>query len=545
MVAAIRGRLVAAIFVLCAGLLPAGCGSSSSGSGEGTLRGTTSIFPDSLDPALTMSQEGWSALSSTYLPLLTYPRAEGREGTELVPGLARALPEVSEDGRTYSLRLREGLRYSDGTPVRASDFRHSIERVLALNAYASSYYTDIVGAERFQETGRGGIPGIETDDESGEITVRLRAPRGTFPYELATLSAAVLPSSTPVEDMTKSPPPGTGPYEIAGVKPGREWSYDRNPEWDGNNDELLPQISEGEFDRIRIGVVTNPQTQVAEVERGEADWMVNPPAPDQLADLKRRFEGTQLRNTELVGVFYFWMNTAEPPFDDVRVRRAVNHAIAPAALERIYAGQVNPLQQVLPPAMPGHEPFVLYPHDLRRAKELIAAANPSDRAVTVWTNNFPTNQEAGEYYEGVLREIGLEPKLKVLNTTNYFTVVSNLNTPDLDTGWGNWLLEYPHPNSYFEPQLTRAGISETGNTNWSLFDDPGLSDEVRRLRSEQLGPEQEEAYAALDRAYMREAPWAPYGTLEVATLVADTIDLDELVISPIYGQELTSFEPAK
>jgi len=526
---------------VCLGIVLSGCGSSGSPE-RTTLRGTTSVFPDSLDPAISMSQEGWSAMWNTYVPLLTYPHAEGEAGTRLIPGLARALPQVSADGRTYTLHLRDGLRYSDGTPVRASDFRHSVERLLALDSGASAYFTDIVGAARFAETKQGGIAGIEDDDRSGRITIRLTRPRGTFPYELATLAAVPLPADTPVEDLTAHPPPATGPYEIVDTRSGRSWEYARNPEWEANNAELLPQLPDGEFDRIELEVQTNPAAQVTDVERGDYDWMVNPPPSDQLGDLERRFEGTQLVTTPLVGIFYFWMNTTAPPFDDPRVRQAVNHAIAPEALERIYAGQMSPLQQILPPAMPGHERFQLYPHDMARARALIAAADPADGEVTVWTNNFPANLEAGEYYEGVLRELGFQTQLKVLNPTNYFAVISNSNTADLDTGWGNWLLEYPHPNSYFEPQLTGGAITETNNYNWARFEDPDLDAEVERLRREQLGPAQEAAYARLDRAYMRQAPWAPFGTLALATLVAERIDLDKLIVSPIYGQDLSSFE---
>ena len=72
-----------------------------------------------------------------------------------------------------------------------------------------------------------------------------------------------------------------------------------------------------------------------------------------------------------ISVYYFWLNTQEPPFDDVRVRQAVNYALDPAALERIYAGTVKRTQQILPSQMPGYEKFELYPHDLAKAKELM------------------------------------------------------------------------------------------------------------------------------------------------------------------------------
>jgi peptide/nickel transport system substrate-binding protein len=519
-----------------------GCGSSSDSPEDGTLHGVTATFPDYLDPALSLSIEGLSAMWNTYLPLLTYVHAEGADGTKLIPGLARALPRIGDDGRTYTLFLRQGLRYSDGTPVRASDFRHEIERVLALSSGGSGFFTDIVGAERFQETKRGSITGIKTDDGSGRITIRLREPSGTFTYELATLFAAPVPGDTPDEDMTAHPAPATGPYEIVSTRVGRSWEYRRNPEWAAHNAKLLPQLPSGHFDRIEIDVVTNPQTEVNDVEKGKADWMVNPPPSERIGSLRQRYGDSQLVVTPQISVFYFWMNTSQPPFDDVRVRRAVNYAVDPRALVRIYAGQVAPMQQILPPAMPGHVAYTPYPHDMAKAKELFAAADPSDRQIDVWTNTYPANLEAGEYYEGVLRELGFEPKLKTLDPANYFTVIGNLSTPNLDTGWGNWLLDYPHPNDYFEPQLTKAGIQSTNNTNWAQFDDPALSAKVARLQRMPLGPQQIAAYAQLDREYMRQAPWAPFGTIAFNTFVSSAIDAGDLVVSPIYGQDLTSFQ---
>ena len=161
----------ASLFVAAAVTLGlSACGGSSSGSDEGgVLRGTFAAFPDYMDPALSYSAEGATAMRNTYLPLLTYAHAGGAAGTELIPALAKSLPAISDDGRTYTLFLRPGLKYSDGTPVRASDFAYAVERMFRLASAGTPFYTDIVGAEEFAKAKEGGIPGIETDDESGRI----------------------------------------------------------------------------------------------------------------------------------------------------------------------------------------------------------------------------------------------------------------------------------------------------------------------------------------------------------------------------------------
>jgi peptide/nickel transport system substrate-binding protein len=532
------GVLAAACAALALGL--AGCGAG--GSSPGTLKATYTNFPDALDPTIAASAEAWDAMQNTYLPLLTYAHANGIAGTKLIPGLAEGLPRISDGGRRYELRLRPGLHYSDGTPVRASDFRFAVERLFRMNSPGSPLYTDIVGAARFQGTREGGIGGITTDDRNGRIVILLREPRGTFSYELALLYVALLPSTTPISDQTAHPPPATGPYVISRSKPGQGWDYERNPAWASGNADAMPDLPGGHMERIKVTVNQNGSTQVNDIERGHIDWMKGPPPPDRLPEIRQRYSDTQFREEPTISNFYFWMNTQRPPFDDVRVRRAVNYAINPEALERIYAGTMEATQQVLPPGMPGYRRFVLYPHDEAKAKALIAEADPADREVTIWTDNFPVNEEAGEYYEGVLRKLGLEPKLKAIDATVYFTVIGNRSTPDLDAGWANWLLDYPHPNDYFQPQLAGESIQQNGNTNLALFDDPAVNAKVRRLSREQLDSQIETEYAALDREVMRQAPWAPFGNLTLSTFVSSAIDLESVIFSPIFGQDLTSFQ---
>jgi len=520
-----------------------GCGGSAGASQEsGTLQVTYASFPGYLDPALAYDTESYTALYNTYIPLLTYAHANGEAGGEVVPGLAKALPKISEDGKTYTLFLRPGLRYSDGTPVRASDFTNSVERMFRLDSGGSGFFTDIVGAEHFLEADQGGIPGIETDDKSGEIVIHLIEPRGTFTNELGLLFTAPLPPGTPDQNLTASPPPATGPYVIASSQPGRGWEYERNPQWQKKNAKLLPDLPGGHVDKIDVTVVRNSSTQVNDVEQGKFDFMENPPPADRYAEVKSRYEGSQFRVEPQINTYYFWMNTRKAPFDDLEVRQAVNYAVDPAALERIYAGSLARLQQVLPEGMPGHKRFELYPHNLAKAKQMIAEADPSDREITVWTDDEGPNEAAATYYQDVLEKLGFDAKLKVLSADNYFTVMGNRSTPDLDTGWTNWFEDYPNPNDFFEPLLSADSIQPTNNTNWSQIDDAALSAKIAKLGAEPLGPEQEAEYADLDREFMEQAPWAPYGTLTVSTFVSSAIDLDKVIFNPTFGQDLTSFQ---
>jgi peptide/nickel transport system substrate-binding protein len=542
---------VAACAFAALGLTACGGGGSSSsdssttGSGGnegGTLVGAYSAFPDYLDPALSQTLEGWTATYDTYIPLLTYDHASGTAGGKVIPGLAAALPTVSDGGKTYTLTLQKGLKYSNGEPVVASDFTHSLERVFKLNSGGSPFYEGIEGAAQFMKSKKGTISGVETDDKSGKITIHLEAPNGSFENLLALPYVALLPANTPDKDLSASPPPATGPYVISSSKPGQDWEYERNPQWAKNNGALLPQLPSGHVDKIKIQVLRNPQTEVNEIESGKLDWMGNEIPPDRYQAVKSKFEGSQFRVEPTFSNYFFWMNASQAPFNDVKVRQAVNYAIDPAALERIYSGRLEAGQQILPPGMPGYKKLSLYPHDMKKAKELIAEAAPSDKEITVWTVSEQPSKDAATYYQGVLEELGFDATLKVLSGDNYFTVITNNSTPELDTGWANWYLEYPSPNGFFQPLLAEESIIPVGGTNLSRFADPTLSKKIAKLAEEPVGPSQETEYAQLDKEFMEEAPLAPYGTSTAATFVSSDINLDNVIFTPSFGQDLASFE---
>ena len=519
-------------------------GSSSSGGGKkgGFLNGTYASFPDYLDPALSYTAEGWTAMADVYTPLLTYKHANGVEGSEVIPGLAKEMPKISNGGKTYTLFLRPGLKYSDGTPVKASDFTYAVERLFKVNSGGSPFYTAIVGAEKFAETKTGGIPGIKTNDKTGEIVINLTKPRGTFTNELGLMFVAPVPPDTPNEDLSANPPPGVGPYMITKSQPGRGWEYARNPQWAKVDGPKLPDLPTGNVDSAKMTVIRNPQSQVNDIEQGKYDWMQNPPPSSRYAEVKSKYEGSQFRVEPTISTYYFWMNTTKPPFDDVKVRQAVNYAVNSAALERIYAGQIKGTQQILPPGMPGYEKFELYPNNVAKAKTMIKEAHPSDMDITVWTDTESPNNEAGEYYEGVLKELGFNAKLKIINADNYFTVIGNRTTPDLDTGWSDWFQDYPHPNDFFQPLLSGESILQTNNGNFAQLDDPAFNKTISDLGEQQLGPEQETAYGELDKEIMEEAPWAPYGTRTLSTFVSSAINLESVIFNPTFGHYLSSFE---
>ena len=175
--------------------------------------------PDFLDPALTYTVNGIEPLWIVYTPLLTYKHAEGAERHRADPGRGRGLPEMSKDGKTYKLTLRKGLKYSDGSPVKASDFEHTIKRVLNLESGGSASSTRSRAPRSTSKDGQAGRGHLGHHDRRQDRQDHDQADRAgrAFPYVLAMPSAGLVPGDTPFKNLTKDPPPGVGAYKVDGV----------------------------------------------------------------------------------------------------------------------------------------------------------------------------------------------------------------------------------------------------------------------------------------------------------------------------------------
>ena len=217
------------------------------------------------------------------------------------------------------------------------------------------------------------------------------------------------------------------------------------------------------------------------IEQNTIDFMVDPPDADRLAEVKAKF-GDRFRLEESINTYYFWMNTQKAPFNDLRVRQAINYAIDPEALNRVFGGRLHPTQQILPPGMPGYEEYKLYPGpDMDKAKQLIAEANPADKDITVWTDDEPDRKRIGEYYHDLLTQLGFNATLKVIAGDVYWTTIGNQSTPDLDTGFADWFQDFPHPDDFFRPLLNGASILPTNGNNFSRVYIPELDAKMNEL----------------------------------------------------------------
>jgi peptide/nickel transport system substrate-binding protein len=496
------------------------------------LRLETDSGIDYLDPGLTYSPEGSGVLWNVYLPLLGYKHVSGRGGATIVPYLARELPSISPDGKTYTLVLRRGLKYSDGTPVRARDFKATIERDFRLESPGVAFFSNVVGAAEYGRTKKGQIAGIAGDDVTGRITIQLTAPQADFENVLASEFAALVPARAPASDTSTHPLPATGPYVIKSYKPNDKIVEVRNPYFDpaafGGN------VPAGNPDSVVWDVVGGDGVALKRVIDGQDDWDgFHAIPPGQLSSVQRKYAG-QIRRYLSPNTYYFFMNTQVAPFTSLLVRQAVNYAIDRSALVTLYDGLAIPTENVLPPTYPQYRKHDFYPYDLAKAKRLVAQSGFEGTRVTVWSHRSGLDSKASTYLVGVLNSLGFEAKKKTIASSVYWATISNEATK-AQIGFADWFQDYPHPLDWFDVLLNGEAITKTFNSNYAVFDDPSVNAEIDSLRGRLPSAAVNRAWARLDAAVMRQAPWAPFLNRQFTDFFSRRVDLACYVNQIVYG----------
>ena len=525
-----------------------GGGSGGGGKSGGSVTISQTSQPDHLDPALTYTVNGIEPLWLVYTPLITYPHKPAPEGSELIPGLAEALPDVSADGKTYKLKLREGLKYSDGSPVKASDFEHAIKRVLNLESGGSAFYLGIDGAQDYVDAGKceGDITGIVTDDKTGDITINLTEPDGSFSHVLGMWFAAPVPGDTPCKEMTKDPPPGVGSYMVTESVPNRQFVLEKNP----NFPDLGPDIPPAKIDKITTKIVKSAQRQTQDVISGELDYMQDPPPADLKPEVKAEYSD-RYREQTAASTYYFFMNTRLPPFDDPKVREAVNLGVDKPALARIFAGELAPGCSFLPPGLPGYDKALDVedcpsgnpnePPDLETARQMIKDAGVDGMEITVYGNNDDPTDKVTEAYADMLNQMGFKATPKILDGGVYFQTIGSAKTK-AQTGFLNWFQDFPHPKNFFF-LVDGKSIQPTNSQNPGNVDDPDITKGIADLNLEpEITDEVADQWAELNRDLVERDYIVPYGHRKLSTFFSERMDFENCsLFHPVYFNDYSSW----
>jgi peptide/nickel transport system substrate-binding protein len=510
----------------------------------GTLRvlGITAGF-DALDPALAYATGSIAMIGMTGDGLTAVQHAAGRDGTQIVPDLAITLPRPRDGGRTYRFVLRRGVRYSTGGTVRARDVRPSFERMWKLapfrkqTSYGPTFFDGIIGAARCTRTpatcdlSRGIV--TEPGNDS-VVTFHLTRPDPEFLYKLALNFAFILPAGTPARAADIRPVPATGPYMVAGYRRDRRLVLIRNPRFREWSQAAQP---DGYPDRIELRLDVPLSRHVDAILGGRADVALGG-VPSQRARELLTQHAAQTHVEPRPNTIALALNTRVPPFDDRRVRRALNHGIDRRAVVRAVGGSAaaTPTCQILPPNFPGYARTCPYDApDLRTARRLVAASGTRGVPVTVWSNEFLA--PAARVVVALLHRLGYRAAVKVIrNGLTYSQQISDSRTR-AQAGTIYWGADYPAPSNFLANLLSCEAFqpASPNNLNAAEFCSPAIDAQIRAAARTQAVNAQlaNRRWARIDRALVNAAPWLPLYNLRTVELLSRRVG--GYRHNPIYG----------
>ena len=516
----------------------AGCGgsgsSSSSSSGGGSTPaagtpqkgGTLTILASSAfgvaDPAQNYTLQEWAFLIDTHDGLVQFKRVGGTEGTQLVPDLATVIPQPTDGGKTYTFNIRKGIKFSDGTTMKPSDFVTTFERQFTVPG-PTSFYSGIVGADKCTPKKCDLSQGVVADDSAYTLTIHLAAADPELLFKLALPFAYVVPGNTSPKLTGNNVPPGTGPYMWQSYDPNKEAVLVRNPYFKVWNPDAQP---EGYPDKIVEKYGLQVSDEVTAVENDQADLVF---AGDTIPSDRLNELGTQYADqthvNALTADWYMALNTQTPPFNNLKARQAINFAFDRGAAVKLAGGSslAVPTCQGLPPTFPGYVQYCPYTAnatsdgsgpwtapDYDKAKQLVQESGTAGTKVVVNTDG--PDKPFGEQMVSDLNKIGYKASLVVLaGSIQYPFVQNSKNSDKWQVAWSAWYQDYPAPSDFLNVLLGCGSIhpNSDASPNIAAFCDKGIQAKMdKALQTGVTDPEAaNQLWAEVDHEVTDQAPW--------------------------------------
>ncbi|WP_443052468.1 ABC transporter substrate-binding protein [Streptomyces sp. NBC_00299] len=492
----------------------------------GTVTYEYSDVPDSFDPGNTYYAYMYN-LSRLYArPLMTFKPGAGEEGNTLVPDLAESAGVPSDGGKTWTYKLRSGLKYQDGTPITSKDVKYAVARsnfardVLSLGP---NYFQQFLeGGDKYKgpykDKSAEGLKSIETPDDT-TVVFKLNRAFQEFDYLVATPQTAPVPQAKDKGiDYVKSIV-SSGSYQFESYEEGKQAVLVRNKNWDPKTDPLRKQYP----DKIVVKLKVNAETIDQDVQSGDAIDLggTGVQAATQAkvvnsADLKANTD-----NTYGGRLVYMAINTQVAPFDKVECRKAVQYAIDKVSVQTAEGGPIRGdiATTVLPPDIPGYKKADVYATagnkgDAAKAKEQLKACGKS----TITTNisarsDRPQEIDAATAIIASLKKVGINASLKQYPSGKYFTDYAGVPAFDKKQNIGlhmmQWGADWPGGYGFLQQILHGDAIGASGNTNLSYIDDKQINEMLEKAIATEDEAQRNSMYAEIDKRAMDQAVLVP------------------------------------
>ncbi len=455
----------------------------------GTLTFANYTNVRTMDPAIAYDENSIYCLNFFYDTLVSYEAADPDRpgsGTALVPQLAESWT-ISPDGLVYDFTLRPGLTYSNGAPVHAADFVYAIHRI---QRREDSPFTQFIA----------GIKDVAAPDDR-HVRFTLDHPDAAFLYVLAMKFATPLDQAF-VEahgDDLRRAVLGTGPFVMGSWSEGERVVFDRNPNyWDHR----LPYLDHIVF----LENIPN-DTAFLMFEDGELDTIDRLPSPDWLWIVEREDWKPYIHTIPQMSVYGERMNVRVKPFDDVRVRRALNYAVDKDHLIKVQNGLAVASHGLLPPGMFGRDDSLEpYPHDPAKAKELLAEAGyPDGFDVDYVTLQDDKAVKLAQSMQADLAEVGVRVKITQMSFATYLTATGKPDGPAFS--YGSWLQDYPDPSDFLDVKFSTSQIADENSNNDTFYSNPALDKMLEQAHAELDQGKRAALYHQIERILYDDAPW--------------------------------------
>jgi ABC-type transport system substrate-binding protein len=520
--------LVVGLALTLGGLTSAGAETIKQG---GSMIVTYKDDISTLDPAIGYDWQNWSMIKALFNGLMDY-----EAGTyNLEPDLAKSFT-ISPDGKTYTFKLRDDVKFHNGRKLTAEDVKYSIER--AINPKTQSpgqgFFWSIKGFDEMVAGTTTDLSGMTVIDPY-TLKIELSSPDATFLHVMAINFAFAVPKEEVEkygQDFGKHPV-GTGAFKMKEWKLGQHVVYERNTDYYKAG---LPRL-----DKIVFEVGQEPTVALLRLQRGEVDILGDGIPPARFLQVKNDpqnagliIEGGQLHTG------YVSMNVRIKPFDNKKVRQAVNMAINKQRICKIINNRAVPANQPLPPAMPGYDKnYKGYPFDPAKAKALMAEAGFADGFTTeLYANNTDPNPRIAQAIQRDLAEIGINAEIKTLAQSTVIAAGGEEDqAPMIWSGGMAWIADFPDPSNFYGPILGCGGAVK-GGWNWSWYCNEeldALAAKADAMSDPALKAEREDLWRSIFIKLMDDAPWAPVFNEQRFTMRAARLGgPDAIFVDPVH-----------
>ncbi len=499
---------------------------------------------DHIDPGQAYYSFTYEISYATQRPLLSYRP----NSINAIPDLASAMPKYTNGGKTVTVHIRPGVRFSPpvNREVTSADVMYAFERGFAssvANGYAGGYFGDVVGAPAKATKGVPNIKGIQTPNKT-TIVFELKRPDGIFTGSLGLLMTAPVPReyASKFDNQTTSTygmhQVSTGPYMIkndasgningVGYKPGQLIDLVRNPNWNPKTSWRPAHVDEVLF---KEGY-QDPTVMTRTILSGSAD--VNgdsPPPPAELRSImSNASEKKQLHFTPTGGSRYVALNTSKPPFDNPKVRQAVAYVLDRNAMRLTRGGAIDgPIAtHFIDPsfkdkgfAQAGGLAFNPFPSpgfqgSVAKAKALMRQAGYANGMykgpqVTMVADNSPPGSNTAQVVAADLAKIGFKVKTISVTHATMYTKYCQVpkNAPNICPNVG-WLPDFHEPQAILDVTFNGKRIPPVNNVNWSQLNDPKINQAIARAETLVDPKARFAAWGKIDQMVTRSAAAVPW-----------------------------------